>query len=81
LLTIDVLPVDASLQFTPKDGGSVVRVRADSSRGILLSLGRYDVVANFPRCIEYRDSLVWAPTSDSLLRVRLPCVLGGDGKR
>jgi hypothetical protein len=83
LLKLDVVPTDASLQFTPKDGGVAVRMRADSAGGVLLTLGRYDVVANFPRCIEFRDSLNLTPaaTSDSLLRVRLSCVLGGGDSR
>ncbi len=83
LLRLDVVPTDASLLFTPKDGGTAVRVRADSASGILLPLGRYDVVANLPRCSEYRDSLNLTSTvqGDSLLRVRLSCTLGGDRSR
>ena len=83
LLRLDVLPGDASLQFTPKDGGSAVRVRADSAGNVLLPVGRYEVIANFPRCIEYRDSLnlASAATGDSLLRVRLACGLGSSDSK
>ena len=75
-LTVDVLPRDAHLIFTPLDGGTTLKVRADSASGQLLVAGKYAVVATLPRCIAFYDTVVSAPrtvTDSVFLRARMTC--------
>ncbi len=56
-LMLDIQPRDARLTFTPLDGGHFVELRADTTTGYLLPVGRYAVNISAPRCITISDTL------------------------
>jgi hypothetical protein len=72
-----VIPEDATVRFESLDGGQSVDVRADSSKAVLLPVGRYEVKATAPGCFPYgNDILVVTRDGDEKSRsraIRLKC--------
>lgn len=72
-----VVPEDALVRFESLDGGTSVDVRADSSKAVLLPVGRYEVKATAQGCFPYgNDILVVTRDSDEKARsraIRLKC--------
>ncbi|MBL0172533.1 MAG: serine/threonine protein kinase [Gemmatimonadaceae bacterium] len=72
-----IVPADARIRFESLDGGVSVEVRADTTKSVLLSEGRYEVRATAPRCLEYRGDTLTVrrgASESSLFRsIRLTC--------
>ncbi len=74
-IDVDASQRDAQLLFSPVDGGSPLRIRADSATGALLTRGRYALAASLARCYEYRDTVTASgrSTDTVFVRFRMDC--------
>jgi len=70
-----VIPEDATLFLVPFDGAPTIEMRADSSKAVLLPVGRYEVRARAPRCYDYNnDTLTVTRAGDERSRrIKMTC--------